>query len=115
MPAKLIQSSRRNRREYVVQGYITNNGTAAIVSGSRDFTVVRNGAGDLTVTFLQPGRRFLSASVLPINTTAATGHFAKLIAAPTASAIQIGTYVADATDGAPADIDFCFQVSLSSV
>lgn len=113
MGANLIKSD-RNRRLRVIQGYLTNNGTVAISVGT-GFSVVRNGTGDVTITLSRPGRRFLNASVLPVNSTAATAHMAKLLAAPSASAIQVGTYVADATDGAPADMNFCFSITVSDV
>lgn len=113
MSSKLIKTD-RTRALRKIPGYVTNNGTAAIAQGD-GFTITRNGAGDVSIALTRPGRRFISASVLPINTTATNGHSAKLIAAPSASGIRVGTYVADATDGAPADIDFCFEITVSDV
>lgn len=111
---KAAMKSDRTRGIRWILGRITNGGTVAIASGT-GFSVVRNGAGDVTITLTRPGRRFISASVLTEETTAATGHSAKLIAAPTASAIQVGTYAADATDGAPADVNFSFMIAVSDV
>jgi hypothetical protein len=92
-------------------GYITNNGTAAIAGGD-GFSIVRNGAGDVSVTLKKPGKSILGCQVLCIETTASKGHSAKLIAAPAATGVRIGTYVADATDGAPADVDFFFEIAV---
>lgn len=99
------------RKVRKITGFITNAGAAVIAAGA-GFTAVRNGAGDVTITLTRPGKTFLGAGVLAIHPTAATSHSAKLIAAPTATAIRIGTYVADGVDGAPADLDFCFEITV---
>lgn len=114
MSTKLLQHKRERRIRHV-NGYITNNGAAAISTGTGAFTIVRNGVGDVSITLTKPGKVFMSAVVTPIETTAATAHMAKLIAAPTATVIRVGTYVADAVDGAPADIDFCFNYVVKDV
>lgn len=107
--------SDRTRQLRKICGYITNPaGTPAIAQGD-GFSLVDNGVGDISINLTRPGRRFISASVLVVETTAATGHSAKLIAAPTASGIRVGTYVADDTDGAPADVSFCFEITVSDV
>lgn len=114
MGANLIKSD-RNRKLRVIQGYITNpSGTAAINQGT-GFTIVRNGAGDVSITLSRPGRRLMGVTLTPLNATAATGHSAKLLAIIAASAIQVGTYVADATDSAPADMSFFFSITVSDV
>lgn len=113
MSAKLIkQHNQRAIRR--ISGSITNNGTAAIAEGS-GFSIVRNGTGDITITVTKPGKKLLACILTPVNSTAATAHMAKVLAATAASSVQVGTYVADATDGAPADIDFYFELCLKDV
>lgn len=109
MPTRLIKVS-RNRAVRKIIGRVTNSGAVAIAAG-QGFTAVRNGTGDVTITPKKPGRVFLAAFATPIQSTAATSHSVKVLAA-TVSAIQFGSYVADATDGAPADMDFSFEITM---
>lgn len=111
MGANLVKGTSRAVRK--IAGYITNAAGVAAISTGSGVTVVRNGVGDLTLTLRKPGRRFLHASITPMNATAATSHTAKMILDPTATAIQIGTYVADGVDGAPADMSFSFEITVS--
>jgi hypothetical protein len=112
MPSRLVKSH-RERRVRKITGIIANNGTATISAGS-GFTIVRNGVGDVTVTPSLAGRTLLGVHACAINSTAATSHSAKALAA-SASSVQFGTYVADATDGAPADVNFSFEITLRDV
>jgi len=104
----------RQRKVRAISGHITNNGTAAIAAGA-GFTIVRNGVGDVTVSITKPGRSILSVIGCAKQSTAATFHGVKVLAATDASSVQFGTYVADGTDGAPADIDFYFEIKLKDV
>lgn len=101
----------RQRKVRVISGHLTNNGTVAIAAGA-GFTVARSGVGDVTVTLSIPGRSILSVSAVAKNSTAATFHGVKVLSVTSASAVQFGTYVDDATDGAPADIDFYFDIKV---
>lgn len=96
---------RKTRR---ISGVITNSGTPTVSKG-RGFTISDGGAGVVTITLTSPGRDYLFGTATVINSTAATGHFAK-ISALSAAGMTVHTFVADATDGAPADVDFCFEI-----
>lgn len=111
MPTKLIKSDKTNKLRKIV-GHVANNGSVSVSAGA-GFSLTRNGVGDVTITLSKKCKKFLCAVITPIQTTAATAHMAKIIAAPSVSAVRVGTYVADATDGAPADIDFCFEITVT--
>lgn len=113
MPTKVIKSEGHSRLVRKISGVITNSGTPTVSTGS-GYTLTDNGVGDITVTLSKPGRTVLGGSAMVINTTGATGHFAK-IHSLSASAMRILTYVADATDGAPADVDCCFEITVRDV
>lgn len=104
----------KQRRIRVISGRIENNGTASISAGA-GFSISRAGVGDVSVTLEKAGRSILSASICPINSTAATAHLGKVLSVTSASSVQFGTYVADGTDGAPADIDFFFEIKVKDV
>ncbi len=110
---KVIKQARQ-RRVRVISGYITNSGTVAIGAGT-GFSVSRAGVGDVTVTLSIPGREILSVSAIVKNSTAATFHGIKVLSSTNASAVQFGSYVADATDGAPADVNFYFDIKVKDV
>lgn len=97
-----------------ISGRIDNNGTASIIEGS-GFSIARNGTGDITITITKPGKKLMAVCLTPINSTAATSHMAKVLAVTNAESVQVGTYVADGTDGAPADINFFFEICLKDV
>lgn len=107
-----IQTNERGIRQ--INGNITNDGTAAI-AGGQGFSIVRDNTGLVTVTVTKPGRSFISASCIVIEDTAATGHYAKVISASALGVVQFATFVADGTDGAPADVDFAFSITLKDV
>ncbi len=103
---------RKTRR---ISGEISvSGGTPAIVSGS-GYTITDAGAGKVTVTLSLAGRIILGAHATVIESTEATGHFAKVIS-KSASAVTFGIYVADATDGALVDnVGFFFEILVKDV
>jgi hypothetical protein len=107
----VINSDRRQKRVRKITGRVSSAGAISAGSG---FTVVKNGTGDYTITPEKPGKAVLGASAIVVNSTGATFHGAK-IAAISASSLQVLTYVADATDGAPSDQAFCFEITLKDV
>lgn len=103
-----VQTNDRNIR--TIHGRVTNSGTPAIAAG-QGFTLTDVGVGVVTVTLDKPGRSIHGLSAIVVQDTAATGHFVKA-SAISASAVTFNTFVADATDGAPADVDFAFSITV---
>ena len=107
-----IQTNERGIRQ--VNGYITNGGSVAI-AGGQGFSAVRDNTGLVTITLTQPSKSMIGAQATVLQATTATGHFAKVISASALGVVQFGTYVADATDGALADVAFFFSITVKDV
>lgn len=107
-----IQTNERGIRQ--INGRVSNDGTLAIVAG-QGFSAVRDNTGLVTVTPTKPSKSLINALATVIQATGATGHFAKVISVTDLGVVQFATYVADATDGAPADVDFSFSITLKDV
>jgi len=89
-----------------------SGGTPSVGAGS-GFTITDGGAGIVTINITRPGRTILGAIAIPISSTEATGHFAKVLAYTDASSVKFGIYVADGTDGALVDnVPFFFEITL---
>lgn len=116
MSVRDIKSEKRARRIRKISGRIdVAGGTPSITSGS-GFTITDGGAGLVTVTLSRPGRSLLGVQCIPIESTAATAHMAKVLSVTNASAVQFGIYVADATDGALVDnVGFFFEITVKDV
>lgn len=110
MSAALLKTDQRAMRRRIVAGYITvSSGTPAISAGD-GFTIADTAAGKVTITLSKPGKSFISAVATPVENTAATGYSCKIMGTPSGSAIVVGIYAADGTDGVLADdVGFCFQ------
>lgn len=113
MGAHLAKTDRRAKKQRIVAGRIdVSGGTPAIAQG-QGFTIADTAAGKVTVTFSKPGKYLVSAIACAIENTDATAYMAKIMGTPDGSSFVVGTYVADATDGALADnIPFYFQAIL---
>lgn len=74
-------------------------GTPSVGVGE-DFTVVDTAPGQVQVVLSKPGRSILHAEAEPIETTDATGHFAKIDAKVEASSVTFGIYKAGSDAGA---------------
>lgn len=113
MSTKLMKRADRAKRQVHLCGRVNvSGGTPSVAKGS-GFTVADTAAGKVTISFTKPGRNLISAIATPIENTDATGYSAKIMGTPDGSSIVVGTYVADATDGALADnISFYFSVVL---
>jgi len=107
-----IQTNERGIRQ--VNGRITNAGSAVIAAG-QGFSAVYDGTGLITVTLAKPSKSILNAIATVIQATGATGHFAKVISASALGVVQFATFVADGTDGAPANVDFSFSITVKDV
>ena len=103
-----VQTNDRNIRQ--IAGRITNSGTPAIAAG-HEFSISDDGVGVVTITLDKPGRSIVGLSAIVVEATAATAHLVKATAI-SASAVTFNTFVADATDGAPADVDFAFSITV---
>lgn len=102
---KLLQALQPYPR--IVLGRITNNGTAAITIGGAtngtDFSIVRNGAGDVSVTFSDPCKR------LPVICATGKTTNAQLKAAPTVNGFQV---LCSNDSGTATDDDFDFMAMM---
>jgi hypothetical protein len=107
-----IQTNERGIRQ--VNGYLTNNGTLAI-AGGQGFSAVRDNTGLVTVTLTNPSKSLIGFQATVLQATTATGHYAKVISASALGVVQFATYVADGTDGALADVNFSFQITVKDV
>lgn len=108
-----IQTNERGIR--TVHGRVDNNaGTLAIEAG-QGYSVALDSTGVVSVTLEEKGRTIVGASCIPIQSTGATGHFAKVLSITEPGVVQFATFVADATDGAPANVDFFFSISVKDV
>ncbi len=102
----------RNRSTRRISGRIAISGGVPSIAAGSGFTITDGGPGLVTVTVTNPGRSLLYASAIPIEPTAATGHYAKVVT-QAYNAVQFGIYVADATDGAVVDnVGFFFELLL---
>lgn len=106
----------KSRRVRHISGRIdVSGGTPVAVIGS-GYSVGDTGAGVVTVTLSRPGREILCVSAIPIESTAATGHYIKVSSKTEASAVVFNIFVADGTDGAPADnVSFYFDIAVRDV
>jgi hypothetical protein len=75
---------------------ITGTGTAAIGEGVRDATLVDNGTGDYTLTFLKP---FVRSPVVTVTTLTANTRAEVSAASVSACTIKIKDDAQVATDG----------------
>jgi len=107
-----IQTNARGIRQ--IHGRITNAGSAVIAAGE-GFTAAYDGVGLVTITLTKPSRSLLAALASVINATTATGHFAKVVSVTNLGVIQFATYVADGVDGALADVNFSFSITVKDV
>jgi len=103
-----IQTNDRNIR--TIHGRITNSGTPVITEG-QGFSISDDGVGVVTVSLNRPGRSLHGASVTVLEATAATAHYGKATVW-SAAAVTFNTFVADGVDGAPADVDFAFSITV---
>lgn len=104
-------SKTSNPKERHIYGRVDVSGGTPSVGVGRGFTVTDTAAGQVTVNITRPGNSILYASATPVETTDATGHFAKVDAKTEASSVKFGIYVADATDGALVDnVGFYFHI-----
>ena len=113
MSTKVMKREKRAKKQRIIAGRVdVSAGTPAVAKGS-GFTVADTAAGKVTISFQQAGKSLISAIASPIENTDATAYSAKIMGTPDAASIVVGTYVADATDGALADnISFYFQAIL---
>lgn len=88
-----LKSTQRQTRLLAFR--ITGTGTAAINQGDLDATLVDNGAGDYTLTFVQPGQRVLTA----VASSETDGLYATAIATTSTLRIKLKTDAGVATDG----------------
>lgn len=86
---------------------ITNNGTVAIGSGGSQASVVRNGTGDVTLTFLRPFARTVSAVAVGVKSSAVYCKIASL----TSKICQVTTWDSSAS---ALDADFMLFVLASN-
>jgi hypothetical protein len=114
MGTNLIKAE-RTRRVRKISGRVDVAGGTPSVGAGSGFTVTDGGAGVVGVVFTKPGKSLLSFIAIPIEATAATGHFCK-VQAQAYTGVTVGIYVADATDGAPVDnVGFFFEATLKDV
>lgn len=96
-----------------ITGRVDVSGGNPSVGAGSGFTLTDGGAGIVTINITKPGRSILGAIAIPIESTEATGHYAKVLAKTEASAVKFGIYVADGTDGALVDnVPFYFEITL---
>lgn len=109
MSAGLLKKARNAKPQRVVSGYVTVSAGTPVITRGEGFTIADTAAGKVTITFSRPGKYIVAAVASPIENTDATGYSAKIMGTPSGTSIVVGTYVADATDGALADnIPFSF-------
>lgn len=79
----------------------TTPSTISLAIGSKEASIVRNGVGDYTITFVDPFQR------APISILSATGadHCAPKIHASSISAIQIKSFASDLSTPKDCDIN----------
>lgn len=113
MSTKQMYREKRSRKQRIIAGKVSVSAGTPSVAKGLGFSVADTAAGKVTISFTNPGKNLISAVASPIENTDATGYSAKIMGTPDASSIVVGTYVADATDGALADnISFFFQAIL---
>jgi len=113
MGAHLLKTDRRAQKQRIICGRVNVSGGTPAIAAGQGFTIADTAAGKVTITFQRPGKALVSAVASPIENTDATGYSAKIMGTPSASSFVVGTYVADATDGALADnIPFYFVAVL---
>lgn len=103
-----IKSSQRNVRHLACK--VTGTGTAAINSGSSDFTLTDNGTGSYKLTLVNPSQRILAAHVQPI---ADAGDVVATLHTDT-SALLVEVRLWDGTDGTTAKDGVFFLTVLVS-
>jgi hypothetical protein len=100
-----IKSTQRLVRQLLFR--VQGTGTAAILEGVRDASLVDNGTGDWTLTFT---KAFLRTPVISVDPIAAAGDIIVCIKAVSTTSVQINGF--DGTDGTTAkDCDFHLMVS----
>lgn len=110
MGAHLLKTSKRSKPLRIVAGLVTVSGGTPAITAGEDFTIADTAAGKVTITLSRPGKAIVSALASCIESTDATGYYAKIMSA-SASAVVIGTYKDDGTDGVLTDnIPFAFQI-----
>lgn len=115
MGTRLIKQERSRRVRHISGRVDVSGGTPSAAIGS-GYTVSDTGAGVVTVNITRPGREILSVSAIVIESTAATGHYIKVSSKTEASAVVFNIFVADGTDGAPADnVGFYFDIAVRDV
>lgn len=101
MSVKYIKSD-KDRAVRVISGRVDVSGGAPAVGVGSGFSVVDIAAGQVKVVLDRPGKEILAALAIPIQTTDATGHFAKVDADVEGESVTFGIYAAGA--GAVASI-----------
>lgn len=107
----------RDRGIRIIAGAVAvSGGTPSVVAGS-GFTVSDTAAGKVTINITKPGKSLISAVATPRENTDATGYSCKIMGSSrSASAVVVGVYVADGTDGAPVDnVGFEFVIIVKDV
>ena len=113
MGAHLMKTDRRAQKQRIISGRVNVSGGTPAITAGQGFTIADTAAGKVTITFQKPAKALVSAIASPIENTDATAYSAKIMGTPSASSFVVGTYVADATDGALADnIPFYFVAVL---
>jgi len=98
--SRSVQSGQR--LPHLIAARIDGTGTAAILEGSNEMTLVDNGTGDYTLTFATAYKRVPSVVVTPLG---AAGDIVATLGTVSATAVQILGW--DGTDGTtPKDMDF---------
>jgi hypothetical protein len=85
----------KQRFTHLIGARVQGTGTASILAGSHEMTLVDNGTGDYTLTFSIPFKR-----VPVVTASTLTADSIIQVAAVSASAVQIKGF--DATDGTTA-------------
>lgn len=97
----------RQRLPYMIFGRIQGTGTATVVAGSHELTIVDNGVGDWSLNFVQAFQQVPIVVATPISTV---GDVILSINTVSASTVRIKAW--DGTDGTTAkDIDFHVMIT----
>jgi hypothetical protein len=113
MGASLVKTDSRMPKQRIICGRINVSGGTPSIAQGAGFTIADTAAGKVTITFTKPGKALLCAIPAVIENTDATGYSAKIMGTPSESAIVVGIYAADGTDGVLADnVSFYFQAIL---
>jgi len=100
----------RQRLPYIIAARVDGTGTASILEGSNDLTLVDTGVGDYLLTLKNgAAARVMTVVVTPIG---AAGDIVATLGTVSATAVQILGW--DATDGTTAkDMDFHVMIMVS--